>query len=272
MSGSTIDATRDAVIAEDIAREVADSLVRLREKAFSNGVLANDIGKIGDRESDLRIRSLLGEYFPDDCILSEEGVNDSCRFHGQRVWIVDPLDGTREFSSQGNNDWAIHIALWERNRSDIAEREGRVGALTIGVVALPATGGLYSSRTVGTESTISSNDSELVIAVSASRPPVWATDLAQAVGGELLPMGSAGAKAMEVVEGRADAYVHAGGQYEWDSAAPVAVAKAAGLFVSRVDGSDLSYNQIDPYLPDLIVCRPELGSTFVKLIRKVGGG
>ena len=90
--------------------------------------------------------------------------------------------------------------------------------------------------------------------------------VAEALGAELVAMGSAGAKAMAVVLGHADIYAHSGGQYEWDSCAPVAVAKAAGLHVSRIDGSELRYNQPDPYLPDLLICRPELAAEVLRAL------
>ena len=167
-----------------------------------------------------------------------------------RVWIVDPLDGTREFTEDGRTDWAVHVALWERARG-----------VRVGAVALPAQDRVLS--TAEPPKVPAREGRGLRVVVSRTRPPVAARRVAKALDAELVPMGSAGAKAMAVVLGDVDAYVHSGGQYEWDSAAPIAVALAAGLAVSRIDGSPLEYNQRDPWLPDLIVCRPELAADIV---------
>ncbi len=176
-------------------------------------------------------------------MLSEEGGDDPGRVEAARVWIIDPLDGTREFGELDRDDWAVHVALWQ------------TGRLVAGAVALPAQGVLLQTpdpklgkRTAGPPR----------ITVSRTRPPGLAQAVARRLGGELIAMGSAGAKMAAIVQGQADVYLHAGGQYEWDSAAPVAVATAAGLHASRLDGSPLRYNQPDPFLPDLLVCRPEL--------------
>jgi 3'(2'), 5'-bisphosphate nucleotidase len=165
------------------------------------------------------------------------------------VWIVDPLDGTREFGEEGNSDWAVHIALWERG-----------SGLTAGAVALPAKGFTLATDEPPPYPELGDDVAELGprIAVSRSRPPAFMAELAESTGSRLVPMGSAGAKVAAVVTGTVDAYVHAGGQHEWDSAAPVAVGAAAGLYVSRIDGSPLRYNRPDPWLPDLLICRPEL--------------
>jgi 3'(2'), 5'-bisphosphate nucleotidase len=186
---------------------------------------------------------------PDDAVLSEEGADDPVRLAADRVWIIDPLDGTREFSELDRADWAVHVALWER------------GELVAGAVALPAEQTTLS--TVDVAEAPSRPDGPLRLAVSRSRPPALVIGLAELLDAELVPMGSAGVKAMSVVRGTTDAYVHGGGQYEWDSAAPVAVARAAGLHTSRLDGSPLRYNQRDPYLPDLLVCRPELADRLL---------
>ena len=164
------------------------------------------------------------------------------RLSAERVWIVDPLDGTREFSELGREDWAVHVALWQS------------GALVAGAVALPAQG-----VTLATPDPVPppAYSGEPRIVVSRTRPPEIALKVRDALNGTLVPMGSAGAKVAAVIQGLADVYVHAGGQFEWDSAAPVAVAGAAGLHTSRIDGSPLEYNRSDPKLPDLVVCRPE---------------
>lgn len=210
-------------------------------------------GDEGDAQAHRLLFDLLRKEAPGDGILSEEGRDDLTRLEQERVWIVDPLDGTREFSEHGRSDWAVHVAL------------AIDGVVRAGAVALPALG-----RTLGTE------PAEVVperapgpirLVVSRSRPPTEAYQLARHFDGELLALGSAGAKAMAVVLGHADAYVHSGGQYEWDNAAPAAVALAAGLHASRIDGSPLRYNRRDPWLPDLLICRPELADDALAALR-----
>ncbi|MGC4772300.1 3'(2'),5'-bisphosphate nucleotidase CysQ [Micromonospora sp. DT44] len=228
--------------------------------------------RAGDRASHQLLRVELARHRSADAVLSEEddgarqawetGTADPLpeRLGADRVWIVDPLDGTREFSEPGRTDWAVHVALWQRN----APTEHR---LVAGAIALPA-----QLRTLGTETpptrppTVSGR--AIRLAASRSRPPAFLTTLADEVGAELVPMGSAGAKIAAVITGEVDAYVHAGGQYEWDSAAPVAVATATGLHASRIDGSALSYNEADPRLPDLVVCRPELAAPLFAALRQ----
>lgn len=185
-------------------------------------------------------------------MLSEEAADDLDRLQADRVWIVDPLDGTREFSEVPRTDWAVHVALWER------------GELVAGAVARPAAGMTYATdrpltRPVG-------RPPRIRLAVSRTRPPVFVEQLGAVLDAELVPMGSAGIKAMAVLSDEVDAYVHAGGQFEWDSAAPVAVAQAAGLHTSRIDGSPLLYNQSDPTLPDLVICRPEIAHEILSAI------
>ena len=209
---------------------------------------AEDRKAAGDKRSHDFLMAALAAERPGDAVLSEEGVDDPVRLSAQRVWIVDPLDGTREFSELDRTDWAVHVALWE------------AGELVAGAVALPA-----QDITLATPSVAAPPPSPAVprIVVSRTRPPAVALAVKEALGGELVEMGSAGAKVASVVQGLSDVYVHAGGQYEWDSAAPVAVARAAGLHTSRIDGSPLIYNQRDSKLPDLIVCRPELAEAVL---------
>jgi 3'(2'), 5'-bisphosphate nucleotidase len=183
-------------------------------------------------------------------VLSEEGKDDTARLSAARVWIVDPLDGTREFGEDGRSDWAVHVALVIDN------------AVHAAAVALPARGLTLSTARPLPPPGPSPGRPRLV--VSRTRPPAVTETVREALDGELVPLGSAGAKAMAVVLGEADVYVHAGGQYEWDSAAPVGVAAAAGLHVSRIDGSRLRYNQRDVWLPDLVVCRPELAEAVLE--------
>lgn len=194
----------------------------------------------GDKRSHDFLMAELRRARPDDAVLSEEGSDDAARLQASRVWIVDPLDGTREFSEAGRDDWAVHVALWSE------------GELTAGAVALPAQGLTLATPAVPVPPPPPGTPR---ILVSRTRPPAVARRVCAELGGTLVEMGSAGAKVCAVVQGRAEVYVHAGGQYEWDSAAPVAVARAAGLHTSRVDGSPLRYNQGDPLLPDLLVCR-----------------
>jgi 3'(2'), 5'-bisphosphate nucleotidase len=196
---------------------------------------------------------------PADAVLSEEGADDLVRLAAERVWIVDPLDGTREFGEVGRTDWAVHVALWER------------GELTAGAVGLPAQGKVLSTATppVSGGRAADSGSGPIRLLVSRSRPPEFVQRLAEHLGAELVPMGSAGAKAAAVITGEADAYVHSGGQYEWDSAAPVAVARAAGLHTSRIDGSPLVYNQADPSVPDILISPATLAPVLLAAIASV---
>jgi 3'(2'), 5'-bisphosphate nucleotidase len=202
----------------------------------------------GDKRSHDFLMEALASERPGDAVLSEEGADNPVRLSAERVWIVDPLDGTREFSELGRDDWAVHVALWQ------------AGELVAGAVAIPAQGITLATPTVSAPP--AAPDKPRIV-VSRTRPPAVALTVRDALGGILIEMGSAGAKVASVVQGRSDVYVHAGGQYEWDSAAPVAVARAAGLHTSRIDGSPLEYNQPDPKLPDLVVCRPELANAVL---------
>lgn len=197
----------------------------------------------GDQGAHELLAAELGRLRPGDGVLSEEAKDDGLRLNNSRVWIIDPLDGTREFSESGRSDWAVHVALWID------------GELAAGAVALPDRQLTLATPEVGAPQKYSGRPR---VVVSRTRPPVQATAVAAALGGELVALGSAGAKVSAVVLGEAEVYLHSGGQYEWDSAAPVAVARAAGLHASRLDGSPLRYNQADPYLPDLVICRQEL--------------
>lgn len=229
----------DVELAVRLADQAGALLLLTRDNTSLEGrALADE----GDRVAQAFLAAELASARPDDAVLSEEAVDDPARLDASRVWIIDPLDGTREYS-EGRHDWAVHVALWED------------GDLAAAAVALPGRGRVLSTAD---EVELPERPSgPLRIAVSRSRPPEQAEWLVEQAGAELVPMGSAGYKALAVLLGEADAYVHAGGQYEWDSAAPVAVARAAGLHTSRVDGSALRYNQPDPRLPDLIVARPE---------------
>lgn len=244
----------DHALARLLADEAGERLLAIRQRPDLQGD-PTALKSAGDLQShDLLIRRL-GELVPGDAVLSEEGADDRRRLRAKRVWIIDPLDGTREFSEVPREDWAVHVALWAD------------GELAAGAVAMPAAG-----RTHGTDAPppVPTTPVDCIrLAVSRTRPPTFVAQLAEALDAKLVPMGSAGVKAMSVLGDEADAYVHAGGQFEWDSAAPVAVARAAGLHTSRVDGSTLRYNQPDPTLPDLVVCRPDLAERILAAIATV---
>ncbi|MFD6099203.1 3'(2'),5'-bisphosphate nucleotidase CysQ [Nocardiopsis flavescens] len=243
----------DHEVARDLATEAGQLLLRLRAR---HGFAEPDVLRtLGDRTSHEFLFSALGRLRPSDAVLSEEGVDDPARLRARRVWIIDPLDGTREFAESGRVDWAVHVALWEN------------GALVAGAVALPAQGSTLSTVDPPWLPQERPSGQRLRITVSRSRPPAFAQRMATQLGAELVPMGSAGAKICSVLLGMSDIYVHAGGQYEWDTAAPVAVAQAAGLHASRIDGSALRYNVADPLLPDVLVCRSELSGMLLASIR-----
>ena len=238
----------DAALARLLADAAGAALLAVREGPETG----RELKDAGDREAQAVLARLLAEHRPSDAVLSEEAADSAVRLGARRVWIIDPLDGTREFSEPPRTDWAVHVALWVD------------GALTEAAVALPARG-----LTAGTDRppvVPDRVDGPIRLAVSRSRPPALVGALTGRLGAELVPMGSAGVKCASVWSGEADAYVHAGGQYEWDSAAPVAVARAAGLHTSRIDGSDLVYNRPDPSLPDLIVCRPEFADRILEAV------
>jgi 3'(2'), 5'-bisphosphate nucleotidase len=224
----------DDELAAHTATRAGELLVRRRAQGATKDQ--------GDLESNELILSMLREARPDDAILSEESKDDLVRLERSRVWIVDPLDGTREFGEAGRTDWAVHIAL-------VVD-----GTPVACAVTLPAQNLCFATPS---PALAPRRPGKLRIVVSRSRPPAIAEQLAEQLDAELIPLGSAGAKTMAVLQGDIDIYAHSGGQYEWDSAAPVGVAAAAGCHCSRLDGAPLVYNRPDPYLPDLLVCRPE---------------
>jgi 3'(2'), 5'-bisphosphate nucleotidase len=237
----------DAELARRLAAEAGALLMAVRAASTTSNQRA--LRDAGDAAAQEYLAGELAEARPGDAVLSEEAGDDPARLDAGRVWIVDPLDGTREFA-EGRDDWAVHVALWAS------------GELVAGAVALP---GLDRTLVSHHPPSLPPPGLRTRIAVSRSRAPEVAEAAADALGAELVPMGSAGFKTAAVVLGDVDAYVHAGGQYEWDSAAPVAVALAAGLHASRLDGSPLVYNQPDPYLPDLLVCRSELATPLLSV-------
>nr|WP_269151179.1 3'(2'),5'-bisphosphate nucleotidase CysQ [Spelaeicoccus albus] len=218
----------------------------------------------GDARSHEFLMKQLAGFRPDDAVLSEEGADSNERLSADRVWIVDPLDGTREFSERSDgvwrDDWAVHVALWSK-----------ADGLIAGAVALPGRGQVFDTSGFDLPSepgqrTGGVDGGTLKLAASRSHPPKLIDDIVGAYDVDLVRMGSAGVKTMSVITGETDAYIHAGGQYEWDSAAPVAVARAHGLHASRLDGTDLIYNRADPWLPDLFICRPALVPRITEIL------
>jgi len=244
----------DADLARRLAQAAGDVLLDVR----TGGLSGKELKDAGDARAQEVLARLLSELAPGDAVLSEEAADDVARLSARRVWIIDPLDGTREFSEPPRTDWAVHVALWQD------------GDLVAGAVALPARGAVHATD-VPPVVPARPAAAPVRLAVSRSRPPEFTAVLAERLGAELVPMGSAGVKCAAVWLGEADAYVHAGGQFEWDSAAPVAVARAAGLHTSRIDGSSLVYNRADPRLPDLVVCRPELAPEILALTHVLVG-
>jgi 3'(2'), 5'-bisphosphate nucleotidase len=247
----------DHTLAAELATEAGRRLLKLRaERGFADPRALKDAGDLTSH--DFLVAALAAER-PGDAVLSEEGKDDLARLRAERVWIVDPLDGTREYGEEGRSDWAVHVALWAGD------------ALAAGAVALPAQGRTLQTQSAGANITIPEPDpARIRIAVSRTRPPAFVEKLAERLDGEveLVPIGSAGAKIAAVLLGTVDAYVHAGGQYEWDNAAPAAVALAAGAHASRIDGSPLTYNHEHPELPDILVCHPRLAPKLLAGIRE----
>ena len=243
----------DAALAAELAQRAVTELERLRA---GTDLAGRDLKDAGDAAAQRLLARALAAARPDDAVLSEEAADDPARLAAERVWIIDPLDGTREYSEH-RADWAVHVALWQRG-----------AGLVAGAVASP--GRVHdSAHPVAADRTgdaVLGGSRPMRLAVSRSRPPALVAGLTTRLGAETVPMGSAGVKAMAVVDGEVDAYVHAGGQYEWDSAAPVAVAAAAGLHVSRIDGGPLEYNRANPWLPDLLVCPPPLARLLLDTI------
>lgn len=274
--------TLDGAFARWLAGRAGEALLEIRAELGYDDPGA--LKEAGDKTSHQLLRTELARWRPEDVVLSEEDEGSRLawaanaepgvapRLTADRVWIIDPLDGTREFSEEGRQDWAVHVALWSRTA-------GTPHGLVAGAVALPAQG-----RVLGSDQPPALPETGMVpagtglapvvaarpirLAASRSRPPVFVTDVAEELEAELVPMGSAGAKIAAVVSGEVDAYLHAGGQYEWDSAAPVAVALAAGFHASRIDGSPLRYNQPDPRLPDLLVCREDLAARLLAAVAR----
>jgi 3'(2'), 5'-bisphosphate nucleotidase len=247
----------DHELAAELARQAGRRLLALRDSDREPGELRT----AGDRSSHEFLAGELARLRPGDRVLSEEGRDDPARLSADRVWIVDPLDGTREYGELGRTDWAVHVALWE------------LGELTAGAVALPAQDRVLSTaqppRRPGPGSRPGMGGQPLRIVMSRTRAPAFLAPLAARLGAALVPLGSAGAKTAAVILGEADAYLHDGGQYEWDSAAPVAVAQAAGLHACRLDGSKLAYNRASPWQPDILICPEDLTDVLLAAVSEV---
>lgn len=252
MTIADFDLVADAAIAAKIATSTGELLLELRMDPSINDPDA--LRDEGDRRAHEHIMEMLGKHYPADAALSEEGVDEKSRLRAKRTWIIDPLDGTNEYGYTERGDWGVHIAL-------VIDQVAVLGA-----VAIPSLGVTYGSGTV-TPPRFGDTD-RLKIAVSRSRRSTRVAAVAEELGAEVVRMGSAGAKAMAVVRGDVDIYAHSGGMYEWDSAAPVAVAAAAGLHTSRIDGSPLRYNQDDPWLPDLLICRRDVAADVLAVVNR----
>ena len=236
----------DAELAAHLAHIAGKLLLQVRDCGV---MTAKPLGKAGDQTANQYLIHAIAEARPDDGLLSEESKDTDARLSKSRVWIIDPVDGTREYG-EGRTDWAVHVAL------------AVDGVATVGAVALP---GLDLVLRSDQPVSLPAAHTPPRMVVSRTRPAAEALAVAKAIGADLIPMGSAGAKAMAIVRGEAEIYLHTGGQYEWDSCAPVAVAAAHGLHVSRVDGSPLIYNQRDTYMPDLLICRSEWATPVLNL-------
>lgn len=252
----------DAELSIRLAREAGERLVELRGRMMREDASPWYMMDAGDALAHRFIVDTLHRVRPDDAVLSEEGADDPRRLAAERVWIIDPLDGTAEFGEGDRDDWAVHIALWERNA-------GVNGELTAAAVGLPALDLVLS--TTPAPATPPRADRTPLMVVSRSRTPPVAAAVATELGFDGVRLGSAGAKTMAVVLGNVDVYLHSGGQYQWDSAAPIAVARAAGLHTSRIDGSPLVYNDRDTWLPDLLVCQPHLADDILRTVRNFTG-
>lgn len=242
----------DAQLATRLAVETGRLLVEARERLWDDGAHHWHVMDAGDEIGHRFIAEELRRLRPDDAVLDEEGREDPRRFDADRCWIIDPLDGTREYGEPGRHDWAVHVALWDRDR------------FAAGAVSLPAVDLVLSTDPAPDLPDVARDRPRII--TSRYRAPYAAVIVANELGCDAVRLGSAGAKAMAVVLGEADIYLHDGGMYQWDSAAPVAVAEAAGLHVSRVDGSRLAYNERDPWLPDVLICRRELADDVLRAL------
>ena len=240
----------DAELAAHLAEVAGRILLEVRASGLFEG---KPLGKAGDQTANQFLCHAIRAQRPDDGLLSEESKDAAERLSKERVWIVDPVDGTREYG-EARSDWAVHVALCVNGKPET------------GAVALP---GLDCVLRTDAPISVPAAARTPRMVVSRTRPAAEAVAVSKAIGAQLVPMGSAGAKAMAVVRGEAEIYLHTGGQYEWDSCAPVAVALAHGLHCTRIDGSPLSYNRADIYMPDLLICRPEWAEKVLELVARM---
>ena len=236
----------------DLAAHLADQAGKILLQVRASGMFEGKaLGKAGDQTANQFLVHALIQQRPEDGLLSEESKDTEERLAKERVWIVDPVDGTREYGEE-RTDWAVHVGMAVN------------GEPVLGAVALPGLDVVLRSDQPGE---IPAAPEKLRMVVSRTRPAKEATGVAEAIGAELVPMGSAGAKAMAILRGEADIYLHSGGQYEWDSCAPAAVAAGWGLHISRIDGSPLVYNQQDVYMPDLLICRKDHAEMVLREVK-----
>jgi 3'(2'), 5'-bisphosphate nucleotidase len=276
----------DHALAHDLAERAGRLLVDLRAQGGDPAALKD----AGDRSSHEFLMAELAKARPTDAVLSEEGKDDKVRLTADRVWIVDPLDGTREFGEPGRSDWAVHVALWSRTvppppgqfsaprpapaspaATGTVTASATTGDVIAGAVALPAQNLVLSTTSATDPAEISPGPGAqrpLRMVVSRSRASQLVKDVAALINAELVPCGSVGAKVATVITGENDVYLHSGGFYEWDTAAPVAVARQHGFHVSRIDGAPVAYNQKDPLLPDILICRPAIADLLLNAIRE----
>jgi 3'(2'), 5'-bisphosphate nucleotidase len=244
----------DAELSRDLATDAGELLLALRDElGFTDPWALRDAG---DKRSNVLLLKLLADARPDDIILSEESADDPRRHDADRLWIIDPLDGTTEYGEEGRTDWAVHVALWERGKG-----------LTEGAVALPARGMTLSTADPLPEVPVADGPTRL--AVSRTRRPAWVVSVSETIGGVLEPIGSAGMKTMSLLLGEADAYMHSGPMKEWDAAAPVVVARKAGLSTTDLSGGELVFNKPNRLTDQLIVCHPSMTDTLVAAYAKV---
>ena len=206
----------------------------------------------GDRQAHEFLVEELRRHRPGDAVLSEEGHDDRRRLDAERVWILDPLDGSSDFGISGA--WSVHVALCQR------------GVPVAGAVAVPAWDTTFATDPAPRPTMCRVGRRRVVVA--RSRGHIDGNRLSR-LGVEVLTMGSAGVKAMTVVRGEMDAYVHGGGLYEWDTCAPAAVAQAAGLHVCSADGSPLRFNNPRPHTPGLVICRPDFADELLEVLAPV---
>lgn len=252
-----VKALSDAELAAHLAQVAGRILLEVRNSGVFS---AKALGKAGDQTANQFLVHALREARPDDGLLSEEEKDNAARLDKSRVWIVDPVDGTREYG-EARADWAVHVGL-------AIDGQAVTGAVALPGLDLSNSGAGTVLRTDRIQA-LPAAPQKLRMVVSRTRPASEAVAVAEGLSAELVPMGSAGAKAMAVILGQADIYLHSGGQYEWDSMAPVAVALAHGLHCSRIDGSPLVYNQRDVYLPDLLICRQEHAEMVLSLVKAI---